>query len=401
MNNILVISNFIPPEHSATGRIAYSIAKELSKTNRVRLICLSSNEDSPKSGDLTVCKFLTRYGRYKKMVADTAKARGLAKIFLKIKYKLYYKHAQKVGLESVGSHLSEFKAFAKEYALNNGIDCVITVSNPFELQEVGQNLKQEIPSLKWFPYLMDSNRHNISYKAAITQEQETLRLADKILIVPALTFDKDFCSDFEGRTEVVDLPIIPTDTEVKANENTESIKLIFAGMFYKDVRDPKFLLELMSRLPSNYQLELYYGGCADTVKKYKEILGDRLNISGFISPEELEGKMSNANLVVNIGNTVLNQVSSKAYDLIATGKPILNFYQNEKDISLEHLRRYPLCYHIDYQNITDTDIDGLIKWATEVAGKKLDYLQATKNLEEKRLSSVARRIAEIIELRDL
>ena len=54
MRNILILSNFIPPEHSATGRIAYSIAKELAKSHNVYLICLSNNETTPDSGKNTL-----------------------------------------------------------------------------------------------------------------------------------------------------------------------------------------------------------------------------------------------------------------------------------------------------------------------------------------------------------
>ena len=242
---------------------------------------------------------------------------------------------------------------------------------------------------------MDSNRHNISYKAAIDKERKIFQRAEKLLIVPALCFDEDFCQDFEGKLEVVDLPIIPTDTSI-GMVKSKTVKLLFAGMFYKGVRDPKTLLELMTELPDNYCLELYYGGCADTVKSYREILGDRLKAKGFISPRELEEKMSEAQILVNIGNTVLNQVSSKAYDLIATGKPILNFYQNDKDISLGHLRHYPLSYNIDYQNIREKELQNLIQWIEDIQDKKLGYEQATENLREKRLSSVAQRIEEII-----
>lgn len=396
MQNILIISNFIPPEHSATGRIAFSIAKELSKTNNVHLLCLSSNEELPNCENLVIKKILSRYGKYKKLVSNAINKKGLAKLLLKIRYKLYYKIVQKRGAEDLKSHLAKFKKVAKKYIIENGIDTLITISNPFETQEIGRYLKNAISTLKWYPYLMDSNRHNLSYKTAVEEEVETLKGADKILIVPALTFDKDFCSDFKGRTEIVDLPIIPTETQVDAPQDVTTIKMIFAGMFYKEVRDPKPLLEFVSRLPKNYRLELYCGGYTSPINEYKAKLGDRLSVNGFISPEELDKKMSSAQLVINIGNTVLNQVSSKAYDLIAAGKPILNFYQNEKDISLGHLRKYSLCYHVDYQNVTEDDVVGLMRWVEEHGNKKLDYIQATEGLKEKRLSSVAERILEII-----
>ena len=396
MKNILIVSNFIPPEHSATGRIAYSLAKQLGKNNNVHLLCLSSNETIPTDNEIKINKLLNRYGKYKKRVQNPANRKGIAKIFAKIFYKLYYKYAQKKGLEDNKSHLHLLRKTTKKYIRKNNIDTLITVSNPFELQLVGYYAKKKCPNVKWFPYLMDSNRHNIKYNTEIDKERKIFCLAEKLLIVPALCFDEDFCQDFDGKCEIVDLPIIPTDKPIGIPQKGD-IKLLFAGMFYKDVRDPKPLLELMMKLPANYNLELYYGGCADTVKAYEGRLGKRLVANGFISPQELEEKMSNANILVNIGNNVLNQVPSKAYDLIATGKPILNFYQNEEDISLGHLRCYPLCYSMEYRNIGESEIQALMQWANGIREEKLDYEKATERLQGKRLDCVVRRIEQIIQ----
>ena len=46
-------------------------------------------------------------------------------------------------------------------------------------------------------------------------------------------------------------------------------------------------------------------------------------------------------IVLMIGNLCANQVPSKVFEYIATGKPILNFYSIENDTSLIYLNRYP------------------------------------------------------------
>ncbi len=397
MKEVLILSNFIPPEHSATGRIAYHVAKEMGNYCNMHLMCLSSNKITPNIANLKINKILTRYGKYRKKVEKAGLKKGLGKIFAKLSYKIYYKFANKKGLEDSKSHANILIKNAKSYIKKNNIDTLITISNPFNLQVVGYELKKKFDKLEWYPYLMDSNRHNISYKAEASKEKEIFSKAKKLVVVPALTFDKDFCLDFDEKIEVVDLPIIPTDSVVGIPSSNKKIKFIFAGMFYKDVRDPKNLLELMIRLPENYCLELYSAGCADIVKKYKQVLGDRLSVNGFISPQELEARMADAHIMLNIGNTVLNQVSSKAYDLIATGKPILNLYQNESDISLAHLRCYPLCLNVDYKNLAMINTDELTSWVQSISNTTVSYLDGTKKLKVQRLDNVAKRIVNIIQ----
>ena len=42
----------------------------------------------------------------------------------------------------------------------------------------------------------------------------------------------------------------------------------------------------------------------------------------------------------------MTQVPSKIFDYISTGKPIINFYYNEKSPTLYYLDNYPLCISI-------------------------------------------------------
>ena len=68
---------------------------------------------------------------------------------------------------------------------------------------------------------------------------------------------------------------------------------------------------------------------------------------------------------------MLNQVASKVYDMIAFGKPILNFYQNENDISLEHMSKYPLCKSMPYV-VAQKTVDEICKFCKENKGKLND-----------------------------
>ena len=393
MNKFLVICDRIPPEHSASGRFIYEIAKEMSKTVECYLVCLSSE----RNGDdtyLNVHKVTDRYGHYQEIICRSINKKRLYKLFYKIKYNLYYRYISLRGLNDVGSHKSKIIKECSKLIRETGIDTLISVSNPFETQEIAFEIKKKYPKIKWYPYMMDSNRNNAVKIGSREEEMTLFKSAEKIFIVPALLNDMSFCKDFKEKTEVVDLPIVPSKVK-KSNRKDGKLVFIYAGMFYENIRNPELLLRLFTKLPEDYELHLYFAGCRETVEKYKEVLGDRLKLNGFVAHDVLEEKISCSDFVVSIGNTVLNQVASKVYDMVAFGKPVLNFYQNEDDISIDHLAKYPICLNVPYSDTAET-VSGVIKWSIDNKGKFLSYDEATAELQDKRLSSVAERIIDII-----
>lgn len=392
MRNILVICDRIPPEHSATGKIAFSIAQNLDKHNRVFLICLTSKRNECQDEGVTVESHIDRYGKYQEMIDAALNSRGLAKILKKINYHAYYHFAKRKGFSSVKSHKNQLEKQCKKIITNHDIDTILSVSNPFDCHELASRLVKDNLNIQWFAYMMDSNRNNAVSKGRKEEEIRVFQNAKKIFIMPALLNDHDFLEDFTGKISVLDLPIIPVKCKNTNFNNTNDIVFVYAGMFYKEIRSPEILFELFKELPPNYVLHLYSRGCDDIVQKYQAILGKRLQVHGFIETDELEKKISEANILVNIGNTVNNQVPSKVYESVAYGKPILNLYQREDDISIQHLRKYPVCINIAYQRETFDQLRDFIQWCEEVRNINLDYDEATRNLSEKRLENVVAKL---------
>ena len=73
----------------------------------------------------------------------------------------------------------------------------------------------------------------------------------------------------------------------------------------------------------------------------------------FLDPvdnDEAESILMSADILVNIGNSVSNQIPSKLFDYISTGKPILNIYKNKNCPSLEILSKYPDVLNVYEEN---------------------------------------------------
>ncbi len=387
---ILVICDRIPPEHSATGKIAYNIAKELAKNNEVFLVCLTSNERESNLEKLNIVFCLDRYGKYQKMAKIAYKKKGVPKLFYKVRCKLYYAFARRKGLFDVSEHKKILLEKCDCIIHKENINTIISVSNPFDCHSIAYRLKKNNPELDWYAHMMDSNRNNAVKTGNRKDEITVLSGARKVFIMPALLQDEEFCKDFKDKLVVINLPIIPVDKEYKKNIKTDKIVFTFVGMFYNEIRNPGRLLELFLKLPDNYILRLHSRGCNELVNEYKSVLGNRLEPLGYVSDDALNKSIRSSDVLINIGNTVSNQVPSKVYEYIAYGKPILNFYQNKNDISIMHLAKYSLCMTLDYNsNIKLTDITD---WVEKNKGKNMDFETATNEMADMRLSSVLQKI---------
>lgn len=120
----------------------------------------------------------------------------------------------------------------------------------------------------------------------------------------------------------------------------QAVNFLFVGQFYENIRNPHYLLELFSYLPSNYYLHIVGGGCEKEVEKYISILGERLIRHGWVSKEEANAFMDQFDVLVNVNNTITNQLPSKLFEYIATGKPIVNLCKSDVCLSQAYMDKY-------------------------------------------------------------
>ena len=158
------------------------------------------------------------------------------------------------------------------------------------------------------------------------------------------------------------------DESTYANGNSfgkESINLIFAGTLYTKIRNPKYLLELVSKLRTKLaprQLKLHFygriGDCQSEFDPYLDAMNDWIFLHGIVNKDEIMTVYRNADMLVNIGNTTAYQVPSKVIEYMSTGLPILNIASVEKDSSVDVLEDYPSAFSL-FQNagISNTTLD--------------------------------------------
>ena len=124
------------------------------------------------------------------------------------------------------------------------------------------------------------------------------------------------------------------------DKDNKIVTLLFVGQFYENIRNPQYLLELFSCLPSNYILHIVGGGCDEQLEKYKPILGERLVRHGWVSKEDANAYIEQFDVLINVNNTITNQLPSKLFEYISTGKPIINLCKSEVCLSRPYMAKY-------------------------------------------------------------
>ena len=84
--------------------------------------------------------------------------------------------------------------------------------------------------------------------------------------------------------------------------------------------------------------------------------------------------ISNAQVLISIGNANTDMVPSKIFEYMATGKPIIHFYSTERDSCIQYYKKYPLSLLIKEDNSYMQDnADRIIEFISKVLGKTLQY----------------------------
>ncbi len=101
------------------------------------------------------------------------------------------------------------------------------------------------------------------------------------------------------------------------------VSFAFAGIFMKNVRDPKELLDYLTTLKQDFRFYVFTS-TPSFLEPYLKILEGKLVVSSFILRQDLITFLSKMDFLINIGYDPAVQVPSKLIDYALSGRPILN-----------------------------------------------------------------------------
>lgn len=238
--------------------------------------------------------------------------------------------------------LRELKDVFKAYPY----EAVVSTSEPYTMACTTSLL----PGRKKVLYLMDppacvSNGAETPYRNRILPS--ILKHHDGLITTPFI-LDALKCNrlPLPKMVETVGFPMITANHSERKQRNDGKIHLLFCGWLYSDIRSPRYFLDIVSRLDERFEVTFMGREC--------ELLQERFPIQTRAKLITLPNQpydlalqaMADADVLINIGNSVPVHMPSKTLEYINTGKPMVNFYKFADCPTLYYTKRYPLALNL-------------------------------------------------------
>lgn len=236
-----------------------------------------------------------------------------------------------------------------------------------------------LPGLKLL-WQMDPYAANRSYAAPGGYERER-RLLDA---VDGSFIEASAQPDYEDgaplaacrpKVRVLGLPALVPAAEHAAPPH-EGLWCTFCGTMASGVREPDFALALFAALDAPALTVTLAGPGIDRfdTAAARAVLGSRLALPGPVPVDRGRALQAEADILLNLGNLVDNQIPSKVYEYMGSGKPILHLAASRGDLCRPLLADYPLALVLPAWEGTGPAVQArLSAWLAEVRGKRLPY----------------------------
>ena len=197
------------------------------------------------------------------------------------------------------------------------------------------------------------------------------------------------------KVEAAGFPMITANQKTRVKRVDGKIHLLFCGWLYSDIRSPKYVLDIVSRLDERFEVTFMGKEC----EKLQECFPIKTRATLITLPNQpydvaLQA-MADADVLINIGNSVPVHMPSKTLEYINTGKPMVNFYKFADCPTLYYTNRYPLALNL-YEE--EKDIDAVaaqfVRFCEENGGKTVNHDWVETEFAECTPKYIASRILE-------
>lgn len=390
--NIVVLCGKFYPNIGAPAGCFYPYIRELAKSNNV--VIVSQKTSNLKSEDLIYSipfyEISNNHNNWKCRLDDAhilgqkSIVNSFSRLFLHLigglKTMFLFPDQNKW---MIGKYL---KVLQNIHTKQNHIDLIISISYPFSAHLAALYYKTKYNSnVRWITYTTDPYAYNetVQYKHTLFKkckkkwaysiEKKIFDIADYNIVTDELY--NHLLTDFnQSEYKTISFPyLLNRKLQSMISVNSEKpLSAVFAGSLYWDIRNPKTMLNLFKSLPDIY-LDLYIRPDLECQKIISDLSSDNIRLHGLVDRTTYENIIvSEADFLINIGNTVSLQSPSKLLELVSTGKPILNFY-SVKDAGYRLIERYPLGINIPNSEDYIRYIDSVQKFLCSCAYKRLSF----------------------------
>ena len=258
----------------------------------------------------------------------------------------------------------------KKYSIN----VVVSTMEPYYAPLVSSRLQRVTRVL----YIMDPPISFVRNVATPYRTRNMNLILSKHHFVLTTPFIKQALIDhgfdaYADKIVPVGFPMIERHEFKRAVVDDDRIHLLFCGWLYSDIRSPKYFLDILSRLDERFVVTFMGRECEKLTERFDvQTMAELITLPQQPYETALQA-MADADIMINIGNSVPVHMPSKTLEYINTGKPFVNFYKMDDCPTLYYSKRYPLCLNLSEQ---DPDIDAaaqrFIEFCIDNKGKTVD-----------------------------
>lgn len=225
------------------------------------------------------------------------------------------------------------------------IDAILTICSPFQAHMAGVMFKANHPEVRFCSYTVDPYASKTRIVPFLRDYQDFVSLERKVSSKPDCLFLSEEAIKmrqdiYGGLNNTIALPyLLPESKDVLGGVfDTDHIHCVYAGSFYKDIRNPEYMLKVFSSLEDkSVLLHLYSTGCDEIVRRYSEN-SPRIIVHGYVSQNELQKVYASCDFLIGVGNAMNDFLPSKTYEYLSLRRPVVFF--NPKGYSNQVLVNY-------------------------------------------------------------
>ena len=382
--NIVLIAGSYYPNFSATGNCIYQIARcYVNKGHNVYML-----SESPDGRETTVEHEGQKIYRVtSKRLKDLEKRKSYGK-FRIILNKIYWALVKLFTPSGMEEGLADafYNKLEELHAQGLQIDCVVPCCMPVEGVKGGYRFcsKYNIPL---FPLLYDRYSDNRDFfrftwthklKKGYAEKYEK-KMFDYSSMVYYIDNWKPYFEKFKRDNALrVEHPLVVKKplAEPLPLKDAAKINAIYQGEINHQMRPPQAMLTAFSAIGKtdpDVRLHIFArGNGVEDVEKAQAADPNVIKFYGKVGKAEADGYYASANIQIILANRDKEIVSSKIFESVASGYPIVYFYFSEDELSYGLLKKYPLVLFVR-QDKAEEEADKIREWMYANCEKRVDF----------------------------
>lgn len=370
--HIVFIVDSYYPNYLANGICVKKIIDVLKATHRITVICIKNQKGLPdieNYDSIRIVRVETGEHRARNYVNSILK-KSKSKVKRACVILLLRAVQVRRYLNAIIFKENVIKGFVKVYIkalqeIKEPIDLIVPVCFPFESIVAALEYKTLYNnSLKIVPFLFDKYsaskgihrtewNKKLKMQRHLKLEKDMLKKSDCVLATD--DWEEHLKYYFDDYIEKIEFTGIPALCQIKKTSliqyENNKVHFVYTGALDFRIRPPEYTLKLLSSCISvkpEYVLHMYvWGSCDTTVNRFVENKPKQIINHGRVSIETAYSALTNADILLSIGNTDITQKPSKIYEYMACGKPIIHLYHDENDPVINILNKYGRACCID------------------------------------------------------